>query len=61
MASDDQQKAPSELSLYIFAASVATDETLPASLRNAVGENKEKGINELLAAIRQALGETDEA
>ena len=61
MASEDQQKAPSELSLGAFAANVAADETLPASLRNAVCENKGKNIGELLAAIRQAVGEIGEA
>jgi hypothetical protein len=57
MTSDDQQKPPSELSLDIFAANVAADETLPATLHKAVGDNKDKA-SELLAAIRQAIGET---
>lgn len=54
---NDQQKTPSELSLEIFATSVAADEALPLTVRAAVNAHKEKKVNELLAAIKRAIGD----
>jgi hypothetical protein len=43
MASD-QKRLPSELSLDIFAARIAADQTLPHSVREAITTNQNKGI-----------------
>ena len=58
MTNDDQQKPPSELSFDIFVTNVVSDETLPPAVRTAVTECKEKSVNELLTAIKLAIGET---
>ena len=57
----DQQKPPSELSLDVFAARVAADQTLPQSVREAVTTNQNKGTLALLAAIKKAIGGAGEA
>jgi hypothetical protein len=57
----DQEKPPSELSLDIFAARVAADDALPQLVRKAVAENKDKGTDDLLGAIKKAIGADGEA
>jgi hypothetical protein len=55
MASD-QQKPPSAQSFDLFRTRVASDETLPASLRKAIADNLGSHTTELLAAIKKAIG-----
>jgi hypothetical protein len=59
--STDAQKSPSELSLEIFAANIAADESLPPTLHKAVEDNKHRKPGELLVAIEKAIGEAFEA
>jgi hypothetical protein len=41
----NQEKLPSELSLDIFAARIAADQSLPQSVREAITDNQGKGAS----------------
>lgn len=58
---EDSNQLPSQLSLELFFTRVAADETLPRVIREVIEQNKDSDVQALLAAIKLAVGETDEA